>query len=29
MNKTIEINGTLYVLNFLEKDTDEEFVKWY
>lgn len=24
MNKTIEINGTLYVLNFLEKDTDEE-----
>ena len=29
MNKTIEINETLYVLNFLEKDTGEEFVKWH
>lgn len=29
MNKTIEINGTLFVLDFLEKDTDAEFVKWH
>lgn len=29
MNKTIEINGIWYALNFLEKDTDEEFVKWH
>lgn len=29
MNRTVEINGTLYVLNFLEKDTDAEFVKWH
>ena len=29
MNKTVEINGILYVLNFLEKDIDEEFVKWH
>ena len=29
MNKIIEINETLYVLNFLEKDTGEEFVKWH
>ena len=29
MNKTIEINGTLYVLDFLEKDIDDEYVKWH
>lgn len=29
MNKTVEINGILYALNFLEKDTDAEFVKWH
>ena len=29
MNKTIEINGTWFVLNFMDKDTDTEYVKWY
>ena len=29
MNKTIEISGTLYVLNFLEKDIYAEYVKWH
>lgn len=29
MNKTVEINGILYVLNFLEKDIDAEYVKWH
>lgn len=29
MNKTIEINGTWFVLDFMDKDTDEEFVKWH
>lgn len=29
MNKTVEINGTWFVLDFLEKDTDAEFVKWH
>ena len=29
MNKTVEINGILYVLDFLEKDIDEEYVKWH
>ena len=29
MNKTVEINGTLYVLNFLEKDTSVDYVKWH
>ena len=29
MNRTIEINGTLYVLDFLEKDIDAEYVKWH
>lgn len=29
MNRTIKINGTLFVLGFIEKDTDAEFVKWH
>lgn len=29
MNKTIEINGTWFVLNFMDKDTDAEYVKWH
>ena len=29
MNKTIEINEALYVLNFLEEDIGEEYVKWH
>lgn len=29
MNRTIEINGTWFVLDFLEKDIDAEFVKWH
>ena len=29
MNKTIEINGNYYSLNFLEKDIDAEFIKWH
>lgn len=28
MNRTIEINGTWFVLDFMDKDTDEEYVKW-
>lgn len=29
MNKTIEIKGTWFVLNFMDKDTDAEYVKWH
>lgn len=29
MNKIIEINEKTYVVDFLEKDTDAEFVKWH
>lgn len=29
MNRTIEINQTLFVLDFLEKDIDTEYVKWH
>lgn len=29
MNKTIEINKTWFVLDFLEKDTSVDFVKWH
>lgn len=29
MNKTIEINGIWFVLNFMDKDTDAEYVKWH
>lgn len=29
MNRTIEINGTWFVLDFLEKDVGTEFIKWH
>lgn len=29
MNRTVEINGTWFVLDFLEKDIGAEFVKWH
>lgn len=29
MNRTIEINGTWFVLDFIEKDIDAEYVKWH
>lgn len=29
MNKTIEINGTCFVLNFIEKDTSVDYAKWH
>ena len=29
MNQTVEINEKTYVVDFLEKDTDAEYVKWH
>lgn len=29
MNRTIEINGACFVLNFMDKDIDAEYVKWH
>lgn len=29
MNRTIKINETMFVLDFLEKDIDAEYVKWH
>lgn len=29
MNRTIKINGTWFVLDFMDKDTDAEYVKWH
>lgn len=29
MNRTVEINRTLFVLDFIEKDIDAEFIKWH
>lgn len=29
MNRTIEVNETWFVLDFLEKDIDAEYVKWH
>lgn len=29
MNRAIKINGTWFVLNFMDKDIDVEYVKWH
>lgn len=29
MNKTVEINGKTYIVEFMEKDTSVDYIKWH